>query len=218
MAWSHSSLTSWETCPRRHYLTKITKVVKEPQTEATIHGNEVHKALEVAVRDATPLPEKYKQYVPIVEAVRKAPGVKHTEHKFGLTRNFTPTDFWAKDVWCRGVLDLRIVGKNSVTVLDWKTGKPKSDPDQLKLFAGVAFALHPSVQTVRTGYAWLAYNRLETETFHRGDEVEIWREFIPRVQRADDATVRGDHPPKPSGLCKNWCPVPKRLCEFSGKD
>lgn len=525
MPWSYSSLQSHETCPRRHHLTKIAKVIKEPQTEATMHGNEVHRALEVAVRDTLPLPEKYKQYIPIVEVVRKAPGVKHTEYKFGLTRSFTPTDFWAKDVWCRGVLDLRVVGTDTVTVLDWKgldvttpiptpagftlmadlavgdtvfdmlgarctvtaksdvhhrpcyritfddtssvvcddehlwhlaggrvvatpnlrvkdtipvagaldlpaadlpldpyvlglwladgkhtsgevskpdmaiweevqrrgfalgadtgeqcptrtikgirgtlvslglmrnkhipqvylrasvaqrldllrglmdgdgsvnphrrqaiftscdkvlssqvrelaltlgqrvlqsrtkqtgfgktvtawplswrplnglvpfllprkaervsaewgpgksnvrrvvrveqvpstptqcisvdsptktylctesfipthnTGKPKPDADQLKLFAAAAFALHPRASTVKTGYAWLAYNKLDTETFHRGDEAGIWQEFLPRIQRMDEAIARNDHPPKPSGLC-GWCPVGSNMCEF----
>lgn len=218
MPWSYSSLSSFETCPRRHHLTKIAKVITEPQTEATMHGNEVHKALEVSVRDSTPLPEKYKQYIPIVEVVRKSPGVKHTEFKFGLTRSFTPTGFWDKDVWCRGVLDLRIVGSDTVTVLDWKTGKPKPDADQLKLFAAAAFALHPRAKTVRTGYAWLAYNKLDTETFERGAEAGIWQEFLPRIQRMDEAVKTGDFPPRPSGLCAKWCPVPKRMCEFSGKE
>ncbi len=218
MAWSYSSLQSFETCPRRHNLTKIAKVIKEPQTEATIHGNEVHKALEVAVRDGTPLAKKYEQYVPLVQAVVKAPGVKHTEFKFGLTRQFTPTGFFDRDVWCRGVLDLRVVGKDTVTVLDWKAGRPKSDLDQLKLFAGAAFALHPQINTVKTGYAWLAYNKLDTETFERADVPSIWQEFLPRVQRMDEMIAKADFPPKPSGLCRAWCPVPKRMCEFSGKE
>lgn len=218
-AWSYSMLTSWETCPRRHYLTRIAKAVSEPQTEATIHGNAVHKALELSVRDGVPLAEKYQRYIPIVELIRQAPGVKQTEFKFALTRSFTPTDYWAKDAWVRGVLDLQVVSTNAptVTVLDYKTGKPKPDADQLKLFAAAAFSLHPRAQTVRTGYAWLAYNRLDTEVFHKGDEATIWQEFLPRVQRMEAAVTARDHPPKPSGLCREWCPVPKRMCEFSGK-
>lgn len=217
MPWSYSTLTAFETCPRRYYLTKVAKTVVEPQTEATIHGNEAHKALEVSVRDQTPLPTKYQSYSPLVQAVLVAPGAKHTELKFGLTRNLTPTGFFANDVWCRGVLDLQIVKPKSVTVLDWKTGKPKPDADQLMLFAGATFAYHPTAETVRTGYAWLAYNKLDTEVFSRSDVPRIWAEFTPRVQRMDDAAKRNDYPPKPSGLCRAWCPVPKAQCEFSGK-
>lgn len=217
-AWSYSMLTSWETCPRRHYLTRVCKVVVEPQTEATTHGNAVHKALEGSVRDALPLDSKYKQYEPLVETIRSAPGVKQTEYKFALTRNFTPTGYWDKDAWVRGVLDLQVLQPASVTILDYKTGKPKPDADQLKLFAAAGFALHPRAKTIRTGYAWLAYNRLDTEVFRKGDEAAIWQDFLPRIQRMESAVTDRDHPPKPSGLCAKWCPVPKRLCEFSGKD
>lgn len=216
--WSYSMLTSWETCPRRHYLTRISKVVSEPQTEATTHGNAVHKALEVSVRDNTPLGPKYRQYEPLVETIRQAPGAKQAEFKFALTRNFTPTGYWDRDAWVRGVLDLQVLRPTSVTVLDYKTGKPKPDADQLKLFAAAAFSLHPFAKTVKTGYAWLAYNKLDTETFERGDEAAIWQEFLPRVRRMETATAENDHPPKPSGLCGKWCPVPKRMCEFSGKE
>ena len=40
--WSYSSLTSYETCPRRYDLVRNKRVVKEPPTEATIWGNKVH--------------------------------------------------------------------------------------------------------------------------------------------------------------------------------
>lgn len=215
--WSYSSLSAFETCPRRYRLTRIDKAVKEPQTEATIHGNEVHKALETAVGGAA-LPLKYRAYTPIVDLVRRSPGVKTAEIKFGLTRNLTPTDFWASNVWCRGVLDLRIVQPKCVTVIDWKTGKPKPDADQLKLFAAAALAHHPYADTIKTGYAWLTHNRLDVETFKRGDEAAIWQEFLPRVQRVERAAETGEYPPRPSGLCRAWCPVPKSMCEFSGRD
>ena len=47
--WSYSSLQAFETCPRRFYLTRIAKLASEAQTQATLWGNEVHKALELAV-------------------------------------------------------------------------------------------------------------------------------------------------------------------------
>ena len=216
-AWSYSSLSAFETCPRRYKLTRITKVVQEPQSEAMTHGNEVHKALELSVKNSTPLPQKYKDYIPIVEAVRATPGIKHTEIKFGLTEQLAPTGFFAKDVWVRGVLDLAVVRPKSVTVIDWKTGKPKADGDQMRLFAGAALAMFPSVETVRTGYAWLAYNKLDLEVFTRSDAGGIWDEFRVRAARVDAAAAQDKYPPVPSGLCRNWGPVPLAHCEFSGK-
>lgn len=217
VAWSYSYLQAFETCPRRFYLTKIAKKVVEPQTAATIHGNEVHKAIENAVVGRAPLPEKYAQYGEMVNAVLAAPGTKHAEMKFGLTAKLTPTGFFAKDVWLRGVLDLAVVREKSAIVIDWKTGKPKTDGDQMALFAAASFSVFPNVATVKTGYAWLANNLLDTKTFKREDAEGIWNSFKPRVARINIAVETGDFPPRPSGLCKNWCPVGQANCEFCGK-
>lgn len=217
LPWSYSSLTAFETCPRRFYLTRIAKLVKEPQTEATIWGNEVHKALEHAVQ-GKPLEPRFVSYGPLVEKLRAAPGQKHTERKFGLTSGYQPTEFFAKNVWFRGVIDLTIVTDTTATVLDHKTGRVKTDGDQLKLFAAAAFAQYPHVNTVTTGYIWLAHDKLTRRDFTRDEVPVIWQEFIPRIRRMELAQEKDNWPPNPSGLCKAWCPVGKKLCDFCGKD
>lgn len=218
LPWSYSSLTAFETCPKRYKLTKLTKQIKEPQTEATLHGNEVHKALELHLEGKKHLPEKYQQYLPLVERVRTQPGKRLVEYKFGMTAAYKSTDFFGSDVWFRGVIDVGVVGTKSATLLDWKTGKPKTDGDQLKLFAAAGFSAFPYLEKVRTGYVWLAHNRLDSDTFTREDLPGIWQEFTPRVIRMVKALEQDKFLPKPSGLCKNWCPVPKSMCEFSGKE
>lgn len=216
--WSYSSLTAYETCPRRFYLTKVTKQVTEPQTEATMHGNEVHKALELATKGERQLPEKYAQYHPIVMRLRDRPGKKLIEYKFGLTRTFKPTEFFGKDVWVRGVFDYGCLQETTGVILDHKTGKPKTDADQLRLFAGVALSAFPYLESVKTGYLWLAHNKVDSETFTRDDLPDIWQDFSMRVRRMEISLRDDDFPPNPSGLCRAWCPVGKRLCEFCGKD
>jgi hypothetical protein len=217
LPWSYSSLTAFETCPRRFKLTRITKQVQESQTEATLHGNEVHKALENHLKNTKPLPDKYKEYLPLVDRVKATPGKQLVEFKFALTQAFKPTEFFAKDAWCRGVIDVGVVSPKAAVILDWKTGKPKDDHDQLKLFAAVAFAAYPFINTCRTGYVWLAHNKLDCKTFQKADVAGIWQEFLPRVIRITKAAENDNFPPKPSGLCTKWCPVTNDLCEFSGK-
>lgn len=216
-AWSYSSLTAFETCPRRYKLTRITKEVVEPPYDHRAHGNDLHKAVELAVKGEEPMPAKYKQYIPIVEMVRATEGAKHVEQKFGITSSFASTTFFGKDVWLRGVIDLNVIRKKIAITLDWKTGKVKNDNDQLKLFAAATFTMYPFIETVHTGYAWLAHGQMTTEKFERADLPHIWQEFIPRVRRVDAAAQSGEYPPRPSGLCQKWCPVPKAKCEFSGK-
>lgn len=218
LPWSYSSLSAFETCPRRFYLTRITKQVSEPQSQAMTWGNEVHKALELAVNGTKPLSPSFVQYQPIVTRLRAAKGKTFTEQKFGITESFKPTTFFAKDVWFRGVLDLTIVNPKVGVVLDYKTGKVKTDGDQLKLFAAATFAQHPYLETVKTGYLWLASNKTTTQDFQREELPAIWQEFLPRISRMVRAQEDDNWAPRPSGLCANWCPVGKKLCDFCGKD
>lgn len=218
LPYSISNLGAFETCPRRYYLTKIIKIVQEPQTEATLHGNEVHKSLEMAVKNRTPLPAKYQQYQAIINKVLAAPGDKEPERRFALDKSFKPTTFFAPNVWVRGVIDLTITNaaQKSAIALDWKTGKPKNDPSQLKLTAAVLFAEKPWLKTVTTGYVWLAHNKIDTETYEASEAPDIWQEFLPRVNRMVRAEANKDFPPIPSGLCRSWCPVGRSNCEFCG--
>lgn len=217
LPWSFSSLNAFETCPKRFKLTRITKVVQEPPSEAMTHGNEVHKALELSMKGEKPLPEKYAQWQPLVNRIRRQPGKKLVEFRFALTESFKPTEFFSHNAWVRGVIDVGVVNSESAVILDWKTGKPKDDPDQLKLFAGAAFGTYSQITQVKTGYVWLGHGRMTTQSFNKDAIPDIWQSFAPRVQRMVRAAEKDDFPPNPSGLCRAWCPVPNGLCEFSGK-
>lgn len=210
--WSYSAVQSFETCPRRHNLTKVAKIIVEPASKAMIDGRAVHKAMEDGVNGKV-IPNAYAYLKPIIHRIRGTEGQKQTERRWGLTKNLTPCEFFAKDVWVRGVFDIAIVRPNMVIVLDYKTGKVKSDSDQLKLFAVAAFALYPFAEKVKTGYLWLDSGKITEETYLREDVGPIWQEFMPRVERLARALNEGDWEPRPSGLC-GWCPVGRDRCEF----
>lgn len=215
--WSYSSLTAYETCPRRFFLTRMSKVVKEPQTEATLHGNAVHKALEEAVGGKCALPAKYAQYQPVVDRMRAAKGTKLLEYKFALDSALRPVDYWADDCWVRGVIDVGIVLPTRGVITDYKTGKRKLDGDQMRLFAMTGFALWPHVDEIDTAYLWLQSNQLDREKFTRTQQSTIHQEFAIRVHRMENSQKNNEWPPRPSGLCKSWCPVGRSLCEHCGK-
>lgn len=214
LPWSYSSLNAFENCPRRFYLTRISKEVADPPGEAALWGNEVHKALELSVGKGYGLGERFKAYQPVVDRLRAAEGRKYAELKFGVTNTFAPTKFIGSDVWYRGVIDLLVVRNKTAIALDYKLGKVKHDGDQLKLFAAATFAQHPYVQTVHTQYLWLAADKTTSKTFTREDVPGIWDEFQPRVARMVLAEQKDRWLPNPSGLCEGWCPVGKAHCEF----
>ena len=218
LAWSYSSLSAFETCPKRYYLTKVSKQVQEPQTEATIWGNKVHKALELRLA-GTPLPDTMQQFEPIAATVvaRAKGGKIGAEQKMALTKSFKPTTWFGKDVWVRGITDFTIEKGDKVFIGDWKTGKPTPESAQLKLTAAMTFAHKPYVNTVINSFVWLKTGGITHEVFQREDVPEIWQEFMPRIQRLEHAMEENKFPARPSGLCRAWCPVGKKLCEHCGE-
>lgn len=215
--WSYSSLSAFETCPRRYKLTKLTKEVSDPPGEAAMHGTAVHEALENYLNGTAPFPDKYDEYRAVADRVAQAEGERLVEWQFGLNEGLQPSTFDAPDAWVRGVIDFGVVSGKSAVLLDWKLGVPKHDHDQLKLFAAAAFATFPDLEKVRTGYVWLKYSKVETSFFRREDVPELWKEFIPRVIRLVKAQEQDKFVPKPSGLCRKHCPLTHDQCEFSGR-
>lgn len=217
IAWSYSSLTAFESCAKRYYHLKVAKDVKDEKGAAALWGSQVHKHLEDRVALGTPLPQSLERFEPITKRIADAPGQKLVELQLAVTSSFQPTEWFAKDAWCRGIIDVGVLTGTQAVLWDWKTGRRKPESDQLKLFAGLAFAHYPKLMTAFTGFIWMSDNKVDKERFERSESADIWGAFAPRVIRLHRAYEEAKFPPKPSGLCRNYCPVPKHLCEFSGK-
>lgn len=216
-AWSFSALDSFETCPWRHYMTRISKQVVEPQTQQLALGNEQHRAIDLALKGRAALPPSLRRVVPIVDALRRASGTLQSERKFALTPDYRETTYFAKDVWLRGVYDVALINGNKLTAIDWKTGKRKLT-DQNKLMAACGFMLYPHVERVETAFAWIAQpgQPLDRESYTRADVPDLWRDFNIRVSRMQRAVETNEFPKRPSGLCRKHCPVGRSQCEHSG--
>lgn len=207
IAWSHTALTAFETCPKQFYHVRVAKDVADPPGEAALWGQRVHKALENRVRDKTPLPGSLEGYESLAAQFDAVAGTVLVEQQLCLDRNMRPHEWFGKQAWCRGVLDVAVVGGSKAVALDWKTGKRKPDNDQLKLFAGLMFIHYPEVEVVNTGFVWLQEKKIDKEVFTRDQTDEIWMTFLPRVKRLELAHENNEWPAKPSGLCRGWCKV-----------
>lgn len=218
VAWSYSSLTAFETCPKRYYLTKVSKQVQEPQTSATVWGNKVHKALEVRVTMGQALPTSMEEFEPIAQSVVAAAkgGKIEAEKKMALTSSFHPTTWFGKDVWVRGITDFTIEKGDKMFIGDWKTGKPTPESAQLQLTAAMAFAHKPYIKTIINSFIWLKTGTTTNAVFERESIPQIWQSFAPRIQRLETAVAEEKFPARPSGLCREWCPVGKALCDHCG--
>ena len=215
--WSFSGLTSFETCGKRYFHIKVARDVVDPPNEATAWGSTVHKHLEDRVRHGTPLPAVLQEYERLVEPIINAGGTLIVEQQLAVDSGLRPVAWDSQDAWCRGIVDVGVLTGKRAVLLDWKTGKRKPESDQLKLFAGLAFAHYPDIEAVTTGFVWLKEGVVDREKFTRKDASTIWQQFVPRVQRLERAYADLRFVPRPSGLCRRWCPVPQSLCEFSGR-
>lgn len=217
-AWSYSVLDSFETCPRRHYLTKVSKEVVEPQSEAMEWGNRVHKALEMRVKINQPLPTGMEQWEPIAASLINSAkgGDIEAEQKLACTVDYQPTTYFAKNCWVRGITDVTVTKGDKALIADYKTGNPNPESAQLRLTAAMTMSHKPWVKTVHNSFIWLKTGEVSKETFTRDQLPELWGGFLPRVQRLQIALEENKFPPKPSGLCRKWCPVPQSKCEYRG--
>lgn len=216
-AWSWSALDSFETCPRRHNLTKVVKAFPEQENQQMRDGQLFHRALELRIEKGKTLPPHMKKCEPIVQRLESLArdGDICAERKIGLTRDFEECGYFDNGVWLRVVLDCQIDLPDRSLIIDWKTGKSKEGYDQLALSAAVKFAITPTADKVTTSYFWFQENRITSETFVREDAPRIWQDFMPRVIKLERAIVENDFPPKQSGLCREHCPCIN--CEFNGK-
>lgn len=193
-------------------MTRVEKKVVEAPTTETIWGNEVHKAFEHAVKDKKPMPESMAKWQPVADRINAATGKKHAEQKMAITKHFAPVTWFDKQVWCRGIVDAIVEKDEHAKVFDYKTGKRKDDSSQLKLFSLLVFHTRPWINRVTTAFLWLKEGKVDVAKYTRDEVGILWQEFLPRVQRLEQAYADQKFPPRPSGLCKGWCPC--KGCEF----
>ena len=211
--WSYSSLTSFETCARRHYLTRVTRIVSDPPGEAAMWGNTVHKAIEYRLKNGKPLPASLQGYEGLVQMLTTKQGKRLCEYRLAVDKNFRPVEWYHPMAWSRSIVDYALVGENAAILVDWKTGKRKVDSAQLRLSSALAFAHFPYVQKSHTVFIWMKENKLTEEVLMQEQKGDVWNEFLPRVERLEAAFRDNRWPAKPSGLCGKWCPITTKHCE-----
>lgn len=221
-AWSFTALSDFENCPKQFYHKRVAKDVKDEMGDAALWGDNVHKFFEYSILHHQGLPieaveatsilqgaeAEFALYKPYLEAVLALPVDElFAERQYAITKHLVPCDWFAKDVWCRGIIDVLAIKGSKAYALDWKTGKRKPNSRQLKLFALLVFLHHPQIDTVKTEFVWLKTGERDTETYTRSQEAELWQEFVPSLARFKAAFKAEVFPPRTSGLCNGWCPV-----------
>ncbi len=211
--WSYSSLKEFQNCPKKYYEIRVAQNYVSKDTEATIYGKEVHKALEDYVRDGKELAENYLKYKEMVDVLRDIPGIKYCEHEMALDRAKQPCDFNDENRWVRGIADLLIVDGDYAFIVDYKTGSHKyADPKQLRLMSLMTFAHFPEVKKIKGGLLFVSNNHFVQEEYLREDIDKSWKHFEQPLQRLKNSYELNAWVPNPTPLCR-FCPVTS--CDFN---
>lgn len=213
-AWSLSRLNSFEDCPHRYNEVTVLKHFSDAN-EAADWGTKVHETFRDCITTKCPLPKELASYQKWLDLAVNGPGEILTEQKYALSRDFEPTEWFSPRAWCRVIVDLLRVDGPVALAFDWKTGRVKKDPTQLFLAAQCIFTHFPEVQRVLTRFIWLQEDTFSEFTFDRSQMASGWPELLERVRRLEAAYTTNNYPPRPSGLCRAWCPV--TTCKHNGR-
>jgi len=212
--WSFSSYNDFFNCPLAYKLERIVKSIPYVETEAMKYGTECHLHLENRMVKKTTLPDHLGWMEPMMTGIENRGGEAIAEQQMAITRGLEPTGWFAKNTWCRGIIDGGVRMRNKSILYDYKSGKRKHNHEQLTLFAALEFAHFPLVKKVVTGYIWLKDKKIDSKEFSREDLPSIWGHFLPKVELMEQAHLEDKFPPKPSGLCNPWCGATPAQCKF----
>tara|TARA_R110000764_G_scaffold207018_2_gene292549 strand:- start:243 stop:908 length:666 start_codon:yes stop_codon:yes gene_type:complete len=219
IAWSYSSIKTFEQCPKKYYHLKILKDIKDSGNTATIYGQQVHQAAEDYVKDGTPIPEKFAYIRGVVERIAKQDGKKYTEHKMGLKKTedgYETCEFLGKDVWWRGIADVVIINGSTAYSIDYKTSKNAryADTKQLDLVAGGLFVEFPQLDTIRSALVFVVSGDVVKKDHYREHMDKYLNTFESALDRLDNAEQSAVWNAVTGPLCR-FCPVVS--CEHNTK-
>lgn len=211
--WSFSGMKQLVNCPHQYHEVRIAKNFVQEDTDATMYGKEVHKALELYIAEGAPLSENYQRFEKLIGPLKAMPGQKYCELQMGLLADrLTACKFDDPNYWVHGIADLVIVDDEQAWIIDYKTGKSRyADTKQLKLMALMVFAKFPKVERIAGGLLFLLDEQFITEFYTRGEIKALWESFDQPLRLMYTYHTQNLWPKNPSGLCRRYCPV--ETCE-----
>ena len=219
-AWSYSSIKLFETCAKKYEAERITKEVKYTDNESTLYGKALHLAAEEYIRDDKPLPERFSFLEGILSKLKALPGEKFCERKFGVAsvnNELVPCNFFADNVWFRGVADLLIVNGETARVVDYKTNKDAkyADSRQLALLAACVFLEYPQVKVIKGALLFVVCGAMVKQEYTYERRFDIFGELTPLLTRREVAYETQTFNANPNGLCRKHCDV--LSCPHNGR-
>jgi len=206
-AWSFSRWNTYETCPLKAKFLYIDKL-REPDNAAQARGTAIHKKAEDYVTGATTptVPGELKFFAAEFKKLRKLGA--QVELQWAFRSDWSPTDWFARDAWCRIKLDALVSIKGKVVLIDYKTGRQYPEhEDQLSLYALGGFCSLPLAKEIEAQDWYLDEGKLRPE-----QERILGEDY----QRSDMEALKKDWAKKTKLMLtdQNFKPKPGDGCRF----
>ena len=217
-AWSYSSIKLFDQCPKMYYHLRVVRDVKDPPTDAIMYGKSFHEAAELYIKEGKPIPPQFSFAKNALDNLKQLEGEKLCEYEMGLTASLEPCGFKDPNVWWRGVADLVILNGKEARCLDYKTGKSAkyADTDQLELMALAMFKHFPEVERVKGALFFVVSKNFIKDSYDGENQDKMWAKWLAEFNRLKFAYENDVWNPRPSGLCKKYCPVLE--CPHNGRN
>jgi len=206
MAYSYTSLKEYQQCPRKYYENKVLKKWPFIETDATMYGKEVHKALEDYVGKGVDL-GKHSRFKGLADSITRIKGEKLVEFKMSLDYSLQPCDYFHQDVYLRGIADVIVLDreKGRAYIVDYKTGGAKyPDKEQLELMALMVFRYFPEITHIKAALLFVVHDVTITAEYHKKDTKPKWVSWVAKINEIETARENDVWNEKNGPLC-GWC-------------
>lgn len=224
---SYSRLAVYEKCPHHAKLAFVDKLPEppaDPKKESPLdRGTRIHGYAEQYIRgDINILPSDLDKFDDEFEELRE----KYEDSKvaveelwcFDDTWELVPNDDW-NNIWLRIKGDAIVFGEDSVTLIDFKTGKRDNNEvkhfDQVGLYALAASVKYPDPVMFHCELWYLDHGEVTRHDFAR---IDLQRRFIKYNERLLNMTKATQFPPKPNIHTCRFCPYKTGPLGKSGQE
>ena len=213
MKLSFSSINNYLNCPKKFYEVNVTYAWRDASF-ATAKGEDIHgkiekyitgqsEKLDVAVDDR--LKKLMPQYRQMYET-QDLPASTYkvcVEKQYAVDENFSPCEWKSPKAILRGKVDFSILHPLSLTVIDWKSGKKRSNSLQAHIY-GLLVKPTVSVPDITCSFDYL--DKGLGDSYQITDKgLSITKKIVEKVLEAKD------FPERRNPLCP-WCPV--KSCSY----
>lgn len=207
---SYSSTNDYQICKARYFRKHVARDVPFESTPQTEYGKKVHDAFKDMLNAGRVFPDDLKHLEPLaltVLDVATQTGLKLlVEQRLGIRADGSACAFYDDDCAWGGLLDCVLMNDVTALLFDWKTGKEREDPFELRIHAVLLKVAYPNLEVFKGRYVWIKHNKIG-ELHNLTDVSRTWAE-MQSISSMIEQNKKMRHWPEQEGpLCKGYCPV-----------